>query len=105
MVVKTDLDSMLDESGVCVSRPPVSTPCLNYELVGFQHQAVDISDLGSVHTPSEFSIPPTSKIHDSNKTKLTKDRQWAHLLANSVVSGSAPINLGSYVLQLFFKPK
>ena len=37
---------------VCVCLwPPVTTPCPNYEVVGFQPQAVDIPDLGSVHPP------------------------------------------------------
>ena len=64
---------------VCVCFwPPVSIPCPNYELVGFQPQAVDIPDLGSVHPPSTFSIPPTLKMHASDETIRTKDRLWAH---------------------------
>ena len=70
---------------VCVLWPPVSVPCPNYEVVRLKSQIVDTPDLGYAHTPSTFSIPPTSKIHASDDTKLTKDRQWAHLLATNVV--------------------
>ena len=45
-----------------------------------------------------------SNMHASDETKQTKDRQWAHLLATSVGSGAVPIDLGSSVLRLFFKP-
>ena len=45
---------------------------------GFQPQAVDIPDLGYVYPPSTLSIPTTSKIRSSDKTRQTKDRQWAH---------------------------
>ena len=62
---------------VCVCCwPPVSIPCPNYEVVGFQPQAVDINDLGYVHPPSTFTITPMLNMHDSDKTRLTKDRQW-----------------------------
>ena len=60
--------------------PPVSIPCPNYEAVGFQPQAVDIPDLGSVNPLSTFSSPPTLKMHASDETKRTKDRQWAHCI-------------------------
>ena len=73
MVGKIDLEFMLDESGVCVFRPPFSIPCLDYEVVGFQTQAVDITNLGSVHTLSAFSSSSTPKIHAINKTELIKD--------------------------------
>ena len=66
--------------------PPVNLPWLSYEVVGFQTQAFDTTDLGSVHILSEFSIPPTSKMHAGDETKLTKDRQWAHILATIVGS-------------------
>ena len=38
--------------------PPVSIPCPNYEAVGFQPQAVDIPDLGSVNPPRYIFKPP-----------------------------------------------
>ena len=37
--------------------PPVSIPLPNYEVVGLQPQAVDITNLGSVHPPSKFQDP------------------------------------------------
>ena len=47
--------------------------------MGFQPQAVDISDIGYVHPHSTFSISPTSNIHASDETKQTKYGKWAHL--------------------------
>ena len=41
--------------------PPVSTPCLNYELAGFQPKAVDIPDLLSVYNPRYIFKPPYVK--------------------------------------------
>ena len=64
---------------VCVSWTPAIIPCPNYEVVGFQPQAVDISVLGYVRPPSKFSIPPTLKMHAGDNTRQTKDRQWAYL--------------------------
>ena len=37
--------------------PLVSIPLPNYEVVGLQPQAVDITNLGSVHPPSKFQDP------------------------------------------------
>ena len=54
---------------VCVFCPPFSVPCTNYEVTGFQPQAVDTPDLGYVHTPSAFSIPPTLTMHASGDIK------------------------------------
>ena len=54
-------------SSVCVSWLPVSVSCLNYVVVGLQPQAVGTPDLGSVHAPTAFLIPPTSKMHVSDK--------------------------------------
>ena len=71
---------------VCEFWPPVRVTCPNYEVVGFQPQEVDTPDLGYVHTPSAFSIPPKLKIHASDEMKRTKDRQWAHILATSIGS-------------------
>ena len=64
--------------------PPVIVIFQNYEVVGFQPHPVDTPDLGYVHTPSSFSSPPTLNIHASDKTRQTKNRQWAHLFATSV---------------------
>ena len=59
---------------VCVCFwPPVSKPCPNYKVVVFQPHPLDIPDLSSLHPPSKFSSPPKSKIHASDKTRLTKD--------------------------------
>ena len=54
---------------VCVFWPTASEPCPSYEVVGFQPQEVDTPYIGSVHTFSAFSIPPTSTMHaiDDNK--------------------------------------
>ena len=59
--------------------PLVSIPFPNYEVVGLQPQSVDIPALVSVHPPSKFSTPPTSKMHSSDNTRQTTDRQWLHL--------------------------
>ena len=56
-----------------------------------QPQEMDISDIGFVHTPVDFQIPPMSKMHASDKTKQTNYIQWEHLLATSVGSGADPI--------------
>ena len=82
---------MLSNFCVCVFWPPASISFLGYESVGFQPQAVDITDLGSVHPPSVFLIPPTLKMHTSDENKRTKDIQWEHLLATSVGSGASTI--------------
>ena len=37
--------------------PPVSIPLPNYEMMGLQPHAGDITELGSVHPPSTLSIP------------------------------------------------
>ena len=44
----------------------------------FQHQAVNIPDLGYVHPPSKFSIFFTLNMHPSDDIRRTKDIQWAH---------------------------
>ena len=44
------IDKYLKFVCVCFC-PPVSLTLLNYDVVGFQPQAVDIPDLGSVHPP------------------------------------------------------
>ena len=54
---------------------PVSIPCPNYEVVGFQHQAVDIPNLGSVHPFITFSSPPISKMYANDKTIKNKGHQ------------------------------
>ena len=62
-------------------------------MVGFQPQAVDILDLGSVHPPSKFSISPKNMYASENKV-LTKDRQWEHL-RQPVWEKICPYNLGT----------
>ena len=57
---------------------PVSIPCPNYKVVGFQHQTVDIPYLGYVHPSSNFSSTPESKMHASDKKMRTEDRQSEH---------------------------
>ena len=76
---------------VCVSVifwPPVNITCLNYEVVGFQPQAVDMTSPRICLPSLIFQYLPTSKTNARHKTKRTKERQWSHY----------------YLLQLFSKP-
>ena len=76
-----------DFVSVCVfCWPPVSIPWTNYDVVGFQPQVVDISDLGSVHPPSTFPIPLTSSMHAGDKARQTKNRKWSHGIPPLLVS-------------------
>ena len=62
---------------VCVWKP-ASTACPNYEMVGLQSQAVDITNLGSAYPHCLFNPPPMPKMHGRNETNQTKERQWSH---------------------------
>ena len=54
---------------VCVVWTPVSITYLYNEVVGFQPNAVHAPDLGSMHPPSTFSSPPTSKMDACDETR------------------------------------
>ena len=41
--------------------PQVSIPFSNYEVAGFHHQEVDITNLDSAHLPGYIFIPPYIK--------------------------------------------
>ena len=79
--------------GVCCW-PSVSITCPDYVVMGFQPQAVDITDLGYVHPPSTFSIPPTSKMRDNYEVRQAKNIQLTHW-SSSVWASVCPNNLGT----------
>ena len=89
--------------GVCFW-PPVSIPWPDYEVMGFQPQPVDIPDLGYVHPPSIFSSPPTSKMHENDGVRQTKNIKWAHWRSSVWVWG-CPNNLGTMYSNYSLSPK
>ena len=71
--------------GVCVSVfvcvffwTPVSMPCPKYEVVGLQHQAVDIPKPMLCESPTVHFKAPLRLICMPD-TRQTKDRQWVNL--------------------------
>ena len=66
--------------------PPDSIPCPNYEVMGFQPQAVDITDLGSVNPPIFILIPTKQKDVCHGRDESSKGHIIEHLLVTSVSS-------------------
>ena len=76
--------------------------------MGFQSQAVGISDLGSVRPPSRYiSNPPyfedTFQVQEET-SKVQKMVTYIGHQCGKLAVICFPINLGSYVLQFSFKP-
>ena len=80
--------------GVCVFMSTVSIPCPSYEVLGFQPQAEDIPNLGSVHTPAHFQDPLHQRCMPVNRRdeRLTDNR---HIYGYQCGKSSYPNSLGN----------
>ena len=88
---------------VC-SWPLVSMPWPNHEAVGFQPKAVVITDLGSCKSPIYILKPPLRRIciPVTRKNERSTDN-WTSIghQCEQLALRGFPINISSYVLQLF----
>ena len=61
VIKRLDLRTFRSMMCVFVLRPTICAPFLDYEVVGFQPQREDCTDLGSVHVPNSLLSCPKTK--------------------------------------------